>query len=344
MQTGFGIEEEPCRFGSGCGDDNHIGSLNLEMIVSVEVGDSSGAAVFVCENFLHHTFGAQVAIAGGQSLGNHGVLRTVFCVDLAGEADTPTATHARTAAIVGHRIAKHGNVEGMEAEALCSGFQQAVFCVGRKRRHGQRLFPRGFEDVGGVIVARNTNLPGGFFVIRFEIVVGDGPVFESATGDGTVSGAHAKILFHEAPGHRAVAERAASDAGGIVVVGPTGGPNDFFVTVGIDDDAAIAIAVGAKGATQSGDALVAQIIFAAIEGGIPLATFEKDDRESGAGEFLGDDTATGASADDYRVDMFQSHDFLVSRLPRINPWALAIAAVPLLTAQKEDREARAFSN
>src|SRR3974390_2329496 len=99
------------------------------MISGIEIRDTSGAAAAVDKDFLHHTFGAQVAIAGSDGLRNHRVLRSVLRVDFAGEAYTPAATHAGTSAVVRNRVAQHRNVKRMEAQALGGGLQQKVFRV-----------------------------------------------------------------------------------------------------------------------------------------------------------------------------------------------------------------------
>ncbi len=75
---------------------------------------------------------------------------------------------------------------------------------------------------------------------------------------------------------------------------------------GVDVDAGAAV-IGAEGISQHAGALVAEIIFAVVEGSEPFTALEEYDGESGFGEFFSDDTASGAAADDHRVDVFQGH-------------------------------------
>ncbi len=100
-------------------------------------------------------------------------------------------------------------------------------------------------------------------------------------GDGAVNRAHAKIVFHKAPGHRAVGERAAAYAGSVVVVVAIAGAHDMLRAVAGYDYAAITLVIGTEGAAEIGGALVAQIVFAAIEGGVPFAAFEEHYGEPG---------------------------------------------------------------
>jgi len=65
--------------------------------------------------------------------------------------------------------------------------------------------------------------------------------------------------------------------------------------------------IRAEGISQYASALVAEVVLAVVERSEPLAWFEEYDGESGFGEFFGDNTASGAAADDHRVDVFQGH-------------------------------------
>jgi hypothetical protein len=80
----------------------------------------------------------------------------------------------------------------------------------------------------------------------------------------------------------------------------------LFAAGGVDVDPGTAV-IRAEGISQYASALVAEVVFAVVEGSEPLASFEEYDGESGFGEFFGDDTASGAATDDYRVDVFQGH-------------------------------------
>ncbi len=64
----------------------------------------------------------------------------------------------------------------------------------------------------------------------------------------------------------------------------------------IHDDARIETLLGAEGVAQQGGPLIAEIVFTAIVGGVPLAALEEDDVESGDRQFLGHHTAARARA------------------------------------------------
>ena len=70
----------------------------------------------------------------------------------------------------------------------------------------------------------------------------------------------------------------------------------------VDPDAGIAFVFGAECIAEKRGALVAEVVFAAVGGGVPLAALEQDHAEAGGGKFLGDDASGGASADDDGVD------------------------------------------
>jgi len=80
---------------------------------------------------------------------------------------------------------------------------------------------------------------------------------------------------------------------------------------GINVNTRIAI-VGTEGIPQHASELVAQVVFALVEGSEPFAALEKNDAQSGLGKFLGDYATSGAAIDDHRVDMFQRHQLQIS--------------------------------
>ena len=117
-QAALGVQQQASRLHGAAGDDDDVGKLLLQMTVGIEVGNAAGAAAIVGQNLLRHALGAQLAVAGAQRDGNDGVLRAVFSVHLAGKSTAPAAAHAGAAAVIGHAVARHGNVEGMQPEAL----------------------------------------------------------------------------------------------------------------------------------------------------------------------------------------------------------------------------------
>jgi len=79
-----------------------------------------------------------------------------------------------------------------------------------------------------------------------------------------------------------------------------------FLARAVDVDAGATI-VGSKGVPEHAGALVAEVVFAIVEGREPFAAFEEDDGQSGFGEFFGDYSASGTGADNHRVYVFQGH-------------------------------------
>ena len=194
------------------------------MSTLVEVGDAARTAAIVGEDLLCHALGAEFAVAGVEGDGNDGILRAILRVDFAGESAAPAAAHAGAATVVGHAVAQHGQMEGMQAEAFCGGLEDAEFTIGRERRHGEIATSWAVEGCAGVIPG-DADFVFGFLVERLEIVVGDGPVFERTAGGCAVGGAHPEVLRHVAPGLRAVAQCASTDAGCVVLVGAFAGQN-----------------------------------------------------------------------------------------------------------------------
>ena len=213
-----------------------------------------------------------------------------------------------------------------------------MFAARRKRRHGKRLAARSLENVGGV-VAGNADFPFGLFVVRLEILVADRPIVQRAAGHRAVGRAHAKVFFHETPRHGAVTERAAAHARGVVAVLAIARQNDLLVAIGSNDHAGIALVVGPEGAAQSGGALVAQIVLAAIERGVPFAAFEQRYGQTGVGELLGDNAAARARSNHDSVYTFEGHGREPSLLSSGMPLTLLIV---LLSADLRVRQAHHF--
>ncbi len=282
-------------------DDDDVGGLLLQMAALVEVGDAGRAAAIVGEDFFCHALGAEFAVAGVEGDGDYGVLRAVFGVDFAGESAAPAAAHAGAAAVVRNAVAQHGEMEGMQAEALCRRLEDAEFAIRRQRRHGKIAAARAVKGRAGV-VAGDADFVFGLVVEGLKVVVGDGPVFKRTAGGSAVGGAHSEVLRHVAPGLRAVAQGSAADAGCVVLIGAFAGKDGVGSSLPVDPDTGIALVFGTEGVAEKGGALVAEIVFAAVGGSVPLAALKQDDAEAGGGKFLGNDAASCASADDDCVD------------------------------------------
>src|SRR5208283_2316178 len=302
----FGIEEEARGFDGSTGDDNEIGGLLLKTVVGVEIGDASDLALLAGEDFFDHAAEPQVAQSGGEGARNDGVVRAALGVHFTNETHAPATAHAGRAAVVGNAVAQHGQIKGMEAEALRRGLEDFVLPRGRERRHGERSGAWALERIVADIPG-NADFVFGFFVERRKIFVADGPIVESAAFERAVGGTHAEIFRLVAPGHGAVSECAAADASGVVAVAAFTGENDVPVGVAIHKDARIALVIGARIVAQDGSALVAEIIFAAIVGGVPAAALQKSNTKPRFAEFLGDNAAPGSGSDHDGVHAWQGH-------------------------------------
>src|SRR5208337_4952986 len=172
-------------------------------------------------------------------------------------------------------------------------------------------------------------------VERIEVVVGDGPVFQRAAFRRAIGGAHLEVLGHVAPGLRAVAESPAAHAGGIVGVGSLAGQEGMQLALGANDNARISIVVGAEGVAQDGGALVAQVVFAAVVGDVPLSAFQQDHAEAGDGQFLGHDAAPGPGSYDDCVYLFhEGEPFLVCYWARPSNGGTSRPSIRQLTASR----------
>ena len=105
-----------------------------------------------------------------------------------------------------------------------------------------------------------------------------------------------------APGLRAVAERSAAHAGGVVLVGAFAGQHGVGRALGVDPYARIAFILRTKRIAQHSGALVAQVVFAAIVCGVPFAALKQNDAQAGNCKLLGHDAARCAGADDHSID------------------------------------------
>jgi hypothetical protein len=115
-----------------------------------------------------------------------------------------------------------------------------------------------------------------------------------------------KSFSKKTPRHRAVGDGAGADAGGVVAVAALVGTDGGDFAAGVHDDARAAV-VGAAGIAEHGRALVEEFVVAVRLETHPAAALEEDDGEAGLGEFFGDDSATGAGADDDGVNVFERH-------------------------------------
>ena len=117
-KAAFGIEKQARGLGGAGGDNHDVSELLLQVTVSVEVGNASRAATVVGEHFLCSALGAQFAVPGVERNRDYGVLRAVLGVRFADITVAPPAAHTRPASVVGHAVARHGNVDRMQAKAF----------------------------------------------------------------------------------------------------------------------------------------------------------------------------------------------------------------------------------
>ena len=309
VKAALRIQQQPRGFNRPSAHHHQFRRLFPQAIVRVEIGDARHLPAIAHQDFLDHRFRAQLAVTCGQRHRDDGVLRAALRVHLAGESHAPAAAHAGFAASVGHAVAQHRDVERMQAQAQGRGLQDGLLARRRKRRHGQRLAPRRFERVRPV-VARNADFPLRLLVVRLQIGVGDGPVFERAAGHRAVGRAQVEIALHKPPGHRAVTERAAAHAGGVVLILALAGAHDALPAVAAHHHARVALVVRSGRVAQRAVALVAQVVLAAVERRVPLAALQQHHAQPRHGQLFGDNAAPGARAHHHGVHLFQAHGIL----------------------------------
>ena len=113
----------------------------------------------------------------------------------------------------------------MKPHALGGLSDQPRLFVMREGGHGKGFLARAAKGLPELSPA-HADLIFGLFIERLQIVVADGPVGEGRILDLAVCGLQAKVLGHEAPGHRAIADGPAADAAGVVVVFPFAGKDN----------------------------------------------------------------------------------------------------------------------
>jgi hypothetical protein len=94
---------------------------------------------------------------------------------------------------------------------------------------------------------------------------------------------------------------------GVVVVIALAGKDDAGGTVGIGHDTAIAMVVRTKGVAEGRGALGFQFVVVVFIVVRPEAALEQRDAQAGHRQFLGDNPAPGAGADDYGINFGQGH-------------------------------------
>ncbi len=301
-QLRAGVQQQAGRFRGRGGDDHHVGGLDIQPALGVEIFHTLGTAMIVDDDLADHRFRPQLAVARGQGHGYHRVLRAVFGISRASETDAIDAMHARRPAVVGDGIAEHGYREGVPAQPLRGRRQDLGLGVVGESGHGPRLLARRRKRIRA-IVARDADLPFRLLVARFEIFVGDRPIFERRAFERTVGRSQLEVLRHETPGHGPVADGAAADARGDVVVGPVARQNHALRAAGLDNHPAIAAIIGPVAVAQDRSPLRHQLVVAMFLIGNPFAALEKNDGEPRHRQFLGNDAAAGPGPHHDRVDM-----------------------------------------
>ncbi len=103
--------------------------------------------------------------------------------------------------------------------------------------------------------------------------------------------------------------------------------------VGIDPNARIAFVFRPKRIAQHGGALIAQVVLAAIVGGVPLAALQQDHAQAGDRKLLGDNAARRARSHDHRIhSLHEGEPFLRSYCARPRSGGSARPSIRQLTA------------
>jgi len=80
-----------------------------------------------------------------------------------------------------------------------------------------------------------------------------------------------------------------------------------FLAVLVYKDARVALLVRPEGGAQHRIALVTQVVFPAVESGVPLASFQQHHTQAGLGEFLGNNSSPRACTHHNGVDVSKCH-------------------------------------
>src|ERR1035438_5279393 len=105
----------------------------------------------------------------------------------------------------------------MPAESFGRGRKHARFPIERQRRHRIWFLARALEWISARLPGY-TDLPLSFGIERLQILISERPILQRTAFGGAVHRTHSEITLHVAPGHGAVAEGSASNAGRDVVV------------------------------------------------------------------------------------------------------------------------------
>ena len=305
-ELALGIEQQSRGFGRGTGDDYQLARL-LDLLLSLKIRDGACAAVVVSKNLSGDAFGAQVAIAGGDGLGDDGIGGRTFGFDLAGKSHAMRTHDAGGASVVRDGIDGHGDGEGMPSQLSRCGSEKVRLLIEGQRRHRIALRSRGFEGISTGLTG-DADFPFGPLVIRFQVLVGDGPVFERAVFRRAIGGTHAEILLHETPGHGAEALGASADAGRHVTVAAFAGRCGTELGIVAEfDEAQVMLVIGTEGVAEYCGALRSQLVVTGFVKLLIAALFQQRHTQAGAREFVRRDSTSCASADDDGVHRGELH-------------------------------------
>src|SRR5258708_16857964 len=152
-------------------------------------------------------------------------------------SQTPSTLDAGVPLFVGLRQDRERRREGMPSKSPGCVTNNFTLSVDRKRRNRVRLLSRLREGIGSG-QSGNSQLIFGLFVVGFQIVVGDRPIFEGSAGDASVGRLHPKVFAFKAPRRRPISK-----------CGPTDGCCSLAVRVvdsGIDKPRSFAIRVSKR--------------------------------------------------------------------------------------------------
>ena len=265
-------------------------------------------AVAVGGDPLDHRMGDEIAGAGRQRAGQHGVLRAVLAVARAREADAGAALDAGAAPGAGYGVDQERRGQRRDAQRLGAARQDAAAGTGRHRRH--RIVARAGPEPGGVgAVARDADLP-------FRALVPGRQIRRRRSASRSARSRRARRRCPPCENRRAGSARPARRRPAFrprrrrrCSGSPVGAVGGCWASPSAStSDARVAVDVGTGIVAVGREALVSQMVAVAEAGvGFLRSALQQEHAAAGLGQHRGGDQAACAGADDDAVIVRPHH-------------------------------------
>ena len=138
----LGVQQQSRGFRGRGGNDDNIGRLLLRLVIGIEVPHGPRTAAIIDDDLRGNTARSHLAVAGRQGDGDDGVVASRLGVDRTGKPHAGSHVNACRPAVVGHRVAEHGDGKRMQPQPLRGLDHDLPFLVIGEGGHGIRLLPR----------------------------------------------------------------------------------------------------------------------------------------------------------------------------------------------------------